>query len=274
MFTFKEIYNIHLLSYQKTDKYEKGEPVLFLEKADFSSLTPNFQNLETTNNNGGNVYWDFTKDTTFRINKGIVSTKELQIFHQNLNVQDNIEKIPVAKREVLKTNELFQITLRETPLGDIGDLYIGDEDKTITKKIEKNFYQNVFCYDLNMNRLSPVSQDGKVITFGAANLDVIVYYSFERNVKETLYTLSKGDTMLFKILGEIVYVDEQTNVKSSCVIEFPKAIIRPSLSYQLGADNNFTSYDFEFTALTDEGYNKKYSNKLTFLAGDTIEPYV
>ncbi|HOD89414.1 MAG TPA: hypothetical protein PKN53_10470, partial [Bacteroidales bacterium] len=143
-----------------------------------------------------------------------------------------------------------------------------------TKKIEKNFYQNVFCYDLDMNRLSPISQDGKVITFETANLDVIVYYSFEKDVKKTLYTLSKGDTMFFKILGEIVYIDEQTKLKSSCVIEFPKAIIRPSLSYQLGADNNFTSYDFEFTALADENDNKKYSNKLTFLVGDTIEPYV
>lgn len=254
-FSLKELYDVFLKTTYPMEiagkQFQKGEALCVFDKIQIASFN---EDKSVITAHGGyqdrdRVFWESTKDVELVFSQGIFNELQFALLcNANLiyTAQNSSIKIPI--REILESNENQEITLSQTPCGEVFFYNKNTGDKLDLQLIEENTYLATAAY-----------------------ADIICDYYYDYNDGAKMVTIGKQLINGFlRLEGKTRVKDDITGKTRTGIIEIPKLKLMSGLSIRLGKNANPVVANFK-TLLVPDGTGKNSTVMNIFFLDNDVD---
>lgn len=262
-FGIKELYDISIKATNPMQFcgriYEKGEPIVFLERAQFGVLNDTEIRIFARGGkeNRRLVMWNTTQPIQMQIQQGVISKENLSALSNNYLVEKVKQSIPFHKRiapDLVSDEEYIKLKLPYKP-NNLTQLFLYDTDNNKIKKTDYFINEN---YD---TLLVKNTEDYRYIN------EFIVDSYFDKEVD----VLNIGKDALrgyFRLEAKTRLKDDIDGIEKTGIFIIPKMRIMSDLSIRLGDSIAPFIYGFTFEGEPVGSYGESRVCDLYFLDED------
>ena len=263
-FGIKELYDIAIKTTRPIQfcgrTYEEGEPLVFLERAQFGVVNENRIRVFARGGkeNRRLIMWETTQPIQMQIQQGVISKENLSALTNNFLVEEVNQSIPFHKRiapQLTDSNDEFI------------ELELPHKPNTLTK---------LFLYDDKNNKISKedyfINEEyTKLLVKNEEQYREIAEFVVDSYFDETGHVLSIGKDALrgyFRLEARTRVKDDIDGIEKTGIFVIPKMRIMSDLSIRLGDSINPFVYGFTFEGEPVGGYGESHVCDLVFLNED------
>lgn len=259
-FGLKELNSVVIRAYKDiqigSKFYKEGEPILYFEKVQISSLQEETRTIMARGGQGNypHVIWENFGDLKFRLTEGVLSKASFSILSNagafERQEGEMIKRVP--KRESLTVYN-GQVKTLQNPLNEKIFIYLLDEDGIIVSSI------NSYTIEGNIVKVGE-EYNGK---------QIIIDYYFNYVNKYTNYTIgNKRIDGVLSLEGKAYFKDDINGLNKTFLFEIPKMKITSNLDIVMGEKASPTISVFNIIGLPIRENNQWVVSRMYLLSDD------
>lgn len=217
--------------------FEAGEPVLYFSNIQIALLSQDGRIVAAKGGYGNQpkVIWEEPGELTFQFSNGTLNPISLNLLLKtNMLVED---KIYVPHQQIHTIDNNGKIFLPYEPAQD-----------------KPRFYYSFIAENLQ-EKIKPVSEKGKIITFDKSlvDTDVVADYYFQPKNNSIIYTMGRErKPQLYTLEATFYLKDENEGLLHTGVLEMPKVYIMSNINLRMGERADPTVGTFRIVAMPDK----------------------
>ena len=216
-FSFKSFENVRLKATYKMEignrTIQPHETIVLFDKIQIAGLTESVSRVAARGgfDNRARVMWETTKEVQLTFAQGVVNKEQFSLLlNSNIATKAVNEAVTITQREILESNDLYQVTLMHEPSGLI------------------------FVYTA-AGELVPFTRQGKVLDVPEAYQEYTIDYEYNYANGADCYQIgSQYFQGWLELEGLTNIKDDTTGQVTTGVIKIPKLHLSTALSLKLG----------------------------------------
>ena len=283
-FGIKELYDITIRATQSMEfcgkKYEKNEPLLFIERAQIAGLN---QNRSRVYARGGKenrrlILWETNQPIQLQIQQGVISHESLSLLTNNYMVEEEKQRVPLTQRieAPLPDGEKYiRLPLKKRINTNI-DIYVYDNEGNKIDKHDISVYTDQQIDEPNQSYTEVWIEnlDDKGETKGYENIEKFLINSY---YTDTIKVLNIGENALhgyLRLEAKTRVKDDTDGYEKTGIFIIPKMRIMSDLSIRLGDSITPMLYGFTVEGEPVGPYNQTKVCEMYFLNEDINADYL